>query len=121
MIEFFSKVDQCKLAQQRESVGWSLMIVNHQIAKTAGNGSGASTVRLVILHLTYIEHKSSSRMIVLLIHCYFTVFIIKNRFTRNVLHELASKSRFEAILIFVPVASSLAGGEGVCHSQQKHI
>ena len=57
-------------------------------------------------------------MIVLVINCSFIVFIIKNSFTRNILHELAA---FEAILIFVTVASSLAGGEGVHHSQQKHI
>lgn len=44
--------------------------------------------------LTYVEHKPSSRMIVLVINCSFIVFIIKNSFTRNILHELAPNSRF---------------------------
>lgn len=45
-------------------------------------------------YLTYVEHKPSSRMIVLVINCSFIVFIIKNSFTRNILHELAPNSRF---------------------------
>ncbi len=57
----------------------------------------------------------------LVMYCSFIIFIIQNHFIRNILHELAPNSRFGGYFDFVPVAFSLVGGKGACHSQQKHI